>query len=57
MKNNFFLLIVGLGLLFFGLNYFFEFITFESSKVNPISIVIICIISLLFILKKKKSKI
>ena len=54
MKNNFFLLIVGLGLLFFGLNYFFEFITFESSKVNPISIVIICIISLLFILKNQK---
>jgi len=57
MKNNFFLLIVSLGLLFFGLNYFFEFINFKSSKVNPISIVIICIISLLFILKKQKSKI
>jgi hypothetical protein len=55
MKNKIFLIIQSLGLLFFGLNIYFDFITFESSKVNPFSIVIICVISLLFNLKKEKS--
>jgi len=55
MKNKIFVIIQSLGLLFFGLNIFFEFMKFENSKVNPISIVIICVISLLFSLKKKKS--
>ncbi len=55
MKNKIFVIIQSLGLLFFGLNILFEFIKFENSKVNPISIVIICVISLLFSLKKKKS--
>ena len=54
MKNKIFLIVQSLGLLFFGLNILFDFITFENSKVNPISIVVICIISLLFNLKKGK---
>ena len=57
MKNKVFLIIQSLGLLFFGVNILFDFITFESSKVNPISIVIICVISLLFNLKKEKGRI
>jgi hypothetical protein len=52
MKNMIFVTLETFGLLFFGLNIIFEFITFENSKVNPISIVVICVFSLLFRLKK-----
>lgn len=47
MKNKIFIIILGLGLLFFGLNIIFEFIKFENSKVNLIGVaIIICVISL-----------
>jgi hypothetical protein len=60
MKNKFFLLIQSitlLALLFFSLNIIFDFITFESSKVNPISNAVLCFTLLLLHLKKKKSRI
>ena len=60
MKNKFFLLIQSitvLALLFFSLNMLFDFITFESSKVNPISNAVLCFTLLLLHLKKKKSRI
>lgn len=55
VKNKIFIIILGLGLIFFGLNIIFEFIKFENSKVNLIGVaIIICVISL-FKLKKKES--
>jgi hypothetical protein len=60
MKNKFFLLIQSItvfALLFFSLNMLFDFITFESSKVNPISNAVLCFTLLLLHLKKKKSRI
>jgi hypothetical protein len=60
MKNKIFLSIQSitvLALLFFSLNMLFDFITFESSKVNPISNAVLCFTLLLLHLKKKKSRI
>ena len=55
MKTNTFLLLQILGLLFFGLNYYFEFIQFENTKTNSLCIVFICVFSVLFYLKKRKT--
>jgi len=55
MKTNTFLLLQILGLLFFGLNYYFEFIQFENTKTNSLCIVFISVFSLLFYLKKRKT--
>jgi len=55
MKTNTFLLLQSLGLLFFGLNYYFEFIQFENTKTNSLCIVFISVFSLLFYLKKRKT--
>lgn len=60
MKNKIFLSIQSItvfALLFFSLNMLFDFITFESSKVNPISNAVLCFTLLLLHLKKKKSRI
>ena len=55
MKPNTFILLQSLGLLFFGLNYYFEFIQFENTKTNSLCIVFISVFSLLFYLKKRKT--
>jgi len=53
MINKIFVIILGLGLIFFGLNIIFEFIKFENSKVNLIGVaIIICVISLSKLKKK-----
>jgi ABC-type uncharacterized transport system permease subunit len=60
MRNKIFLLVQSIALfalLFFSLNIIFDFITFENSKINPISNAVLAFILLLFHLKKKKGRI
>ena len=55
MKTNTFLLLQILGLLFFGLNYYFEFIQFENTKTNSLCIVFICVFLSTFLFKKEEN--
>lgn len=45
-KYKVFLLISNLALIFFGLNIFLKIIDFQSTKVNPILILICCLLNM-----------
>jgi hypothetical protein len=49
MKRTYkvFLLISNVGLILIGMNIFLKFIPFENSKVNPILILLFCLINIL----------
>ena len=49
-------IILNLALIFFGLNIYFEFIPFESKRINPITIIIILTALALINIKRKKKE-
>ncbi len=51
-KTSIILLLPSLGLVFFGLNYFFEFIHFENPKINPLILMLLSLINLIVIIRK-----
>ena len=50
------LIILNLALIFFGVNIIFEFVPFESKRINPITIIIILAALALINFKRKKKE-
>jgi hypothetical protein len=51
IKKNPFILLSSVGLIFFGLNQFFEFINFENQKNNALILMILSILNFVYLIK------
>jgi hypothetical protein len=56
IKKNLYLLISSIGLIVFGLNAFFEFISFENQKINFLILMLLSISNFILLIRMSNNE-
>jgi len=56
IKKNLYLLISSIGLIVFGLNAFFEFISFENQKINSLILMLLSINNFILLIRMSNNE-